>query len=288
MSGALAGKRVAITGASRGLGRATAVACARAGADVAVNGRDAQALAETRAAVEAEGRRAVAIEGDVADTETCDAIVARCVEELGGIDCLVNNAGITRDRTLGRMTDEEFDEVIAVNLRGTWACGRAAAQAMREAGTDGSVVNVVSNTGFSGAIGQTNYAASKAGVAGMSRTWSRELARYGIRVNMIWPIAQTDMTAGIIQTMLEGQAEDAWGLGFGPPEAVADIVVFLASDAARAVNGQAITFNGRKLGLWSHPREVAVVHREAWTAETIAQEFAGPLGRELQPLYDAF
>lgn len=293
MSVELEGKRVAVTGASRGLGRAIAIACAANGADIVVNGRDAEALGAVTADLEAHGRRCVAVSGDVADVDVCAEIVTRCVEDLGGIDCLVNNAGVTRDRTLGRMSAEEFDEVVAVNLRGTWACGKFAAQAMRDAGTEGSIINVVSNTGFSGAVGQTNYAASKAGVAGMSRTWVRELSRYGIRVNMIWPIAQTDMTAGLIASMQSadedaGEPPDPWDLGFGPPEAVADIAVFLASDAAKGINGQAITFNGRRLGLWSHPREVVTVHREHWTPDAIAAEFGGALGRELQDLYDAF
>jgi 3-oxoacyl-[acyl-carrier protein] reductase len=236
--------------------------------------------------------RCEAVAGSVADLDVCEAIVGAAVDGLGGVDCLVNNAGITRDRTLGRMTPEEFDDVIAVNLRGTWACGKLASQAMRDAGTRGSIVNVVSNTAFSGAVGQTNYGASKAGVAGMTRTWVRELARYGIRVNAIWPIAQTDMTAGLIGAMQDAHpaeaAPDPWALGFGPPEAVAEVVAYLAGDASSAINGQVITFNGHRLALWSHPREVVAVHRDAWTAETIAAEFEGSLGRQLQGLYDAF
>ncbi len=285
----LAGKRVVVTGASRGLGRAFAVACAQAGADVALNARDAAALEQAKAEVEACGVRCVAVAGSVADVAVCEELVQRTVAELGGVDCLVNNAGITRDRTLGRMTEEEFDDVVAVNLRGTWAATRAAVQAMRDAEAGGSIVNVVSNTGFSGAIGQTNYAASKAGVAGMSRTWVRELERYGIRVNMLWPIAQTDMTQGLIESMAErAPGVDPWDLGFGPPEAVAEAVVFLAGDASAALNGQVLTFNGRRLALWSHPREVVSVHRDAWSADAIAAEFDGQLGRQLQPLYDAF
>ena len=284
----LAGKCVVVTGASRGLGRAFALACARSGADVAVNARDEVALRETRREAEALGVRCVTVAGSVADVAVAEELIARTVAELGGIDCLVNNAGVTRDRTLGRMSEDEFDEVVAVNLRGTWACTRAAVAAMREHG-GGSIVNVVSNTAFSGAIGQTNYAASKAGVAGMSRTWVRELERYGIRVNMLWPIAQTDMTDGLIRAMQERAPEaDPWDLGFGPPDAVAEAVVFLAGDASTELNGQVITFNGRRLALWSHPREVATVHREAWSADAIAAEFQGPLGRELQSLYDAF
>jgi NAD(P)-dependent dehydrogenase (short-subunit alcohol dehydrogenase family) len=163
---------------------------------------------------------------------------------------------------------------------------------MRERG--GSIVNVVSNTAFSGAIGQTNYAASKAGVAGMTRTWARELSRYEIRVNAIWPIAATDMTAPLIDALRTRRtdageaAPDPAELGFGRPEDVAEVVVFLAGDSARDVHGQVITFNGSKLALWSHPREVVAVHRNAWTAADIAAEFSGSLRTQQQALYDAF
>jgi 3-oxoacyl-[acyl-carrier protein] reductase len=288
----LGGKRIVVTGSSRGLGRAFAVQCAASGADVVINGRDADVLAETGRLVEAEGRRCEAVVGSVADPAVCEAIVGRCVEAFGGIDCLVNNAGITRDRTLGKMTNEEFDDVIAVNLAGTWACAKAAASAMRETG--GSIVNVVSNTAFSGAIGQTNYAASKAGVAGMTRTWTRELVRYGIRVNAIWPIAETDMTRPLIASFSEAREKAGspvsgpTDLGFGQPDAVAAVVVYLASDAAKEVNGQIITFNGRKLALWTHPREVGIRERDEWSAADIAAEFDGPLRDQLQTLYDAF
>jgi NAD(P)-dependent dehydrogenase (short-subunit alcohol dehydrogenase family) len=288
----LAGKRVAVTGASRGLGRAFAERCAAHGADLVLNGRDEDALAETRDLVARYGRGCEIVSGSVTDAAVCEAVVRRCVDVFGGIDCLVNNAGITRDRTLAKMTADEFDEVIAVNLRGTWACTKAAAAAMRETG--GSIVGVVSNTAFSGAVGQTNYGASKAGVAGMLRTWTRELARYRIRVNAIWPIAETGMTRGLIDSLTRARADAgspvaaAADLGFGRPEDVASVVVFLAGDASDGVTGQVITFNGRKLALWSHPREVAIRERGAWTPAELAAEFAGPLSAQLQPLYDAF
>jgi len=292
MASLLEGKRVVVTGASRGLGRAFAEACAAHGADVVINGRDEATLAETRRLVEGHGVRCEAVAGSVADHAVCEALVARSVETFGGIDCLVNNAGITRDRTLGKMTEEEFDDVIATHLRGTWACAKAASLAMRETG--GSIVNVTSNTGLTGAIGQTNYSAAKAGIIGMTRTWTRELARYGIRVNAIWPIAVTDMTEAIVASLTqaretEGQTvSDPIELGFGRPDDVAAIVVYLASDRAAEVKGQVITFNGRKLALWTHPREVAVREQARWTVDALADEFAGPLRSQLQPLYDAF
>lgn len=273
----LEGKRVVVTGASRGLGRAVAVACAEQGARVVINGRDEATLQETAALV---GGGCEVVPGSVADFAVCEALIGRAVDAFGGLDALVNNAGITRDRTLMKMTPEEFREVIDVNLFGTFACGKLAATAMRETG--GAIVNVVSNTAFSGAIGQSNYGASKAGVAGLTRTWTRELTRYGIRVNAIWPIAQTDMTNGLIERMAtDGQS--AADLGFGPPEEVAKIVVFLLTDTA--VNGQIVTFNGRRLALWNHPSEVELVERDEWSIEDIAARFDG---LTMQPLYDAF
>jgi 3-oxoacyl-[acyl-carrier protein] reductase len=285
----LEGKRVIVTGASRGLGRGVAEACAEAGADLVINARDEEALAATAARVAELGARCETVAGSVADYAVCERLVGRCVEAFGGVDCLFNNAGITRDRSLGKMTEEEFDDVIAVNLRGAWACGKLAAAAMREGG-GGSIVNVVSATAFSGQVGQTNYGAAKGGVAGMTRTWTRELARHGIRVNAIWPIAETDMTSGLIETMLaaEGAPADAGALGFGTPAAIAPLVIYLASDAAADVNGQIITFNGSKLALWSHPAEVITVHRDGWTAAELADAFAAGPAARLQTLYDPF
>ncbi len=292
--GCLGGKRVVVTGASRGIGRAAAVAYAANGADVVVNGRDAETLATTRDLVLAHGVRCEVVVGSVADYAVCEELIGRCVDAYGGIDHLLNNAGITRDRTLMKMSEEEFDDVIAVNLRGTWACGKLAATAMRQGGGGGTIVNVVSNTAFQGGVGQTNYGASKAAVAGMTRTWTRELARYDIRVNAIWPIALTDMTAGLAERLIAEGRENggpdatAADFGLGDPEQVAKIAVFLADDRSREINGQIITFNGMKLALWSHPREVAVLNRPSWELDEIAEAFDGPLAGELQELYEAF
>ena len=214
MQGLLDGKRVVVTGASRGLGRSFATAMAAQGASLVINGTQPDRLAETAELVAAHGGPCEQVLGSVADVDVCQAIVARGVEAFGGVDVLVNNAGIVRDRTLLKMTPEEFDDVIAVNLRGTWACGRAAAEAMRESG--GVIINVVSNSGLTGAIGQTNYAAAKAGVVGMTLSWTRELARYGIRVNAVWPVAVTDMTQVVIDNV-ERRAREAGRRGADTP-----------------------------------------------------------------------
>ncbi len=223
--GVVDGKRIVVTGASRGLGRAFAHALAGEGARLVVNGTNASLLDDLVADVRASGGEAVAAPGSVADDAVAEAMVAACVESFGGIDAVVNNAGIVRDRTLMNMTPEEFDEVVAVNLRGTWSVSRHAARAMRESG--GLLLQVVSNAAFVGSVGQTNYAASKAGVMGMLYSWDVELRRFGIRTNALWPIAQTDMTQVVFDNAAR-RAADAGNpppapheLGFGSPEAVA-------------------------------------------------------------------
>jgi 3-oxoacyl-[acyl-carrier protein] reductase len=291
MAGLVAGKRVVVTGASRGLGRAFARALAAAGADVAINGTDPAKLAETEKLVTQAGRRCASVLGSIADEDVARRLVETCVEQLGGIDVLVNNAGVNRDRTLLKMSGAEFDEVIAVNLRGSWAAAKHAAAAMQAGG--GHILNVTSNSGLTGSVGQTNYAAAKAGVVGMTLTWAQELARYRIRCNAIWPLALTDMTAPVYARRRQ-EAEDtgkpvpsAADAGFGDPGDVAALVVFLASDAVPDLNGQILSFNGRKLALWSHPREIGIERRARWSAEDLARDFAATTGRVLEPLYRA-
>jgi NAD(P)-dependent dehydrogenase (short-subunit alcohol dehydrogenase family) len=268
------GKRIVVTGASRGLGRAFASALAEEGARLVVNGTNASLLDELVADVRASGGEAVAVCGSVAEDDVAEVIVTSCVDSFGGVDAVVNNAGIVRDRTLMNMTPAEFDEVIAVNLRGTWSVSRHAARAMRESG--GLLLQVVSNAAFVGSVGQTNYAASKAGVMGMLYSWDVELRRFGIRTNALWPIAQTDMTQVVFDKAAK-RSEDAGKpppapreLGFGSPEAVAPVVVYLCSDRAAHLHSQLVTFNGSKLGLWSHPHETVIDRRPEWTVDALA------------------
>lgn len=277
----LAGRRVVITGSSRGLGRAFAVEMARAGARVVVNGTQAEALAEAERAIRVVGGEVVAVRGSVADSGVCEQLVRTCCEAYGGIDVLVNNAGVVRDRTLFKMTDADFDEVIAVHLRGSWACGKYAALAMREQG-GGHLINVISNSGLSGGFGQSNYAAAKAGMLGLQRTWLLELTRYGIRCNSFWPIAETDMTQVVFDLAARNAAAEGRpaptpaALGFGTATEVAQGMVWLASDAAAHFNGQCITFNGRKTALWTQPREVhEVFHPHPWSVDELAAHYAG-------------
>lgn len=277
--GILDGKRVVVTGSSRGLGRAFAVALADAGAQVVVNGTNADLVAGVVDDIIGSGGIAVGDVGSLADDDVAERLISTCVERFGAIDAVVNNAGIVRDRTLMNMSPQEFDEVIAVNLRGTWSVSRHAAKAMRDTG--GLLLQVISASAFVGSVGQTNYAASKAGVVGMMCAWDVELARFGIRTNALWPIAQTDMTRVVFDNAAK-RAEQAGRpapepaeLGFGTPHGIAPVVVHLCSDRAADMRSQIVTFNGTKLGLWSHHHETIVDRRLSWSVEELAVALEG-------------
>jgi 3-oxoacyl-[acyl-carrier protein] reductase len=281
------GKRVVVTGSTRGLGRAIAEDLAAHGASVVVNGTDAARVAAAEAAIVDAGGVAVGVCGSVADLATCEALVARCVADFGGIDLLVHNAGMVRDRTLLKMTPEDFDDVVAVHLRGAWGCAKFAALAMAGSG-GGHILNVTSGASLFGAYGQCNYAAAKGGINGLTRALSVELPNRGIRVNALSPVAMTDMT----QTVLDRLAvlSEASGVSteapvFPPAEEVAPLVTFLASDAAPPLNGQILEFDGRELALWTHPDQVgrrALEHR--WDDGDFAAYFAeGPPLQALHP-----
>jgi 3-oxoacyl-[acyl-carrier protein] reductase len=188
---------------------------------------------------------AVAVVGSVAEEPVADALIATCVEAFGGIDLLVNNAGITQDGMLVKATVDQFDAVVAVNLRGTWLMSRAAARAMRGGG--GLIVNVVSGTALFGNVGQSVYAAAKGGVLSMTRTLALELRRSAIRVNAIAPVVHTEMVAPLLAL------EPGLGDSFGEPEAVAPVVALLASPAASELTGVVLGFDGKRLTAWSHP-----------------------------------
>jgi NAD(P)-dependent dehydrogenase (short-subunit alcohol dehydrogenase family) len=284
--GEVDGRRIVVTGSTRGLGRAFAEALAAQGAQVVVNGTNGELVDSVVAGITGAGGTAVGCVGSVADDEVAERVVATAIRELGGIDAVVNNAGIVRDRTLVNMTPEEFDEVVAVNLRGTWSVSRHAARAMRDQG-GGLLLQVISGSAFVGSVGQTNYAASKAGVMGMLYAWDVELRRFGIRVNALWPVAETDMT----QVVFDGvrrRSEDAGvdppsprQLGFGDPAQIAPVVVYLCSERADHLRSQLVTFNGSKLALWQHPKEAWVQRREGWTLD----ELADALGTADEPVY---
>ncbi|MCW3007367.1 MAG: hypothetical protein JWP17_1993 [Solirubrobacterales bacterium] len=288
----LAGQVAIVTGSGRGLGRAYAIQLAAAGAAVVVNDVDAEAAEAVVAEITAAGGRAVAEIAAVGSAETADGLVARAVSEFGRLDTMVTNAGILRDTVLWKMSDEQFDAVIATHLRGTFTCARAAAIHLREQGEGGRLILVGSPTGQYGNFGQGNYAAAKAGIVGMCRTWAMELGRAQITVNTIIPTAWTEMTATIpiyaplVDAVAAGrplprQVRQAHALG--SPEDSAALVVFLASAAAAEVTGQAIGIGGDKLSLYSHPAEVASAFYDGgWNPEAIAENWATTLGASTQ------
>ena len=294
----LDGKVAVVTGAGQGLGLAYARAFAAAGASVVVNDAD-QAHADAAArSIGAAGGRAVAHPGAVGATKVAEALTARAVTEFGRLDILVTNAGILRDAVLWKMSDEDFDAVITVHLRGTFTCVRAAAVRMREQDQGGRIICIGSPTGQVGNFGQTNYAAAKAGIVGMVRTWALELARAGITVNAVVPVAATGMTETVpflreyAGALRAGQPLPAYArreLSFGPPEDVAGLLVFLASPAAASITGQAIGLGGDRLALWSHPGEQVVAFADGgWTAEAIADVWPEEFARHLQAVGQHF
>jgi NAD(P)-dependent dehydrogenase (short-subunit alcohol dehydrogenase family) len=278
----LSGRVAIVTGAGRGLGRAYAEALGAAGAAVVVNDADGAAAEAVTASVVAAGGTAVALQGAVGPSPVAQQLVDRAVDVFGRLDVLVSNAGVLRDRMLWKMSDEEFDEVLAVHLRGTFSCVRAAVQRMREQGEGGRIIAVGSPAGQRGNVGQTNYSAAKAAIVGMVRTWSMECSRAGITVNAVIPVAATAMTATIPAFAPHVAAWEQDGIalprwlrareGFGTPQDAAGLVVFLASAEAGGITGQAIGIGGDKLSLWSHPQEVALAYRDGgWDADAVAQ-----------------
>lgn len=289
----LTGKVAVVTGAGRGLGRAYAVALGAAGAPVVVNDLDAEGAAETAALITDAGGRAVAEVAPVGATAAADAIVQRALAEFGRLDIMVTNAGVLRDRVLWKMSDEDFDLVIETHLRGTFTCARAAAIQMRAQESGGRIMVIGSPAGQFGNFGQTNYAAAKAGIVAFARTWSMELARAGITVNAVIPTAWTGMTATIpiyapLAPLVERgdqlPAEVRRAHALGMPEDCAGLVVFLASDQAAAITGQAIGIGGDKLTLYSHPAELEVAFSDGgWSAEAIAQQWQSAWAALAQP-----
>lgn len=291
----LKGRVAIVTGAGRGLGFAYASALAAAGASVVVNDADADQAAAAVESIGEAGGVAVAAPGVIGPTETAQGLVKRAVETFGRLDALVTNAGQLRDRMLWKMSDEEFDAVINVHLRGTFTCVRAAVQQMREQGDGGRIIAVGSPAGQRGNVGQTNYSAAKAAIVGMVRTWAMECERAGITVNAVVPVAATAMTATIpafaphVQALLdEGTPLPSWlraAEGFGVPEDAAGLVVFLASAASSGITGQAIGIGGDKLSMWSHPDEIAGAYRNGgWSADDIAEIWPVSVGRATQSL----
>lgn len=280
----LSGKVAVVTGAAAGLGRAEAIGLARAGATVVVN--DIAAALDASDVIDeitAAGSKGVAVAGDISQRSTADELVSTA-DGLGGLSIVVNNAGITRDRMLFNMSDDDFDAVIAVHLRGHFLLTRNAAAYWRQKAKDsggtvyGRIINTSSEAGLMGPVGQANYGAAKAGITALTLTASRALSRYGVCANVICPRARTAMTADVFGAAPEVTAGEVDPLS---PEHVVTLVGFLASPASASVNGQVFVVYGPEVTLIAAP----TVERkfgadgQAWDsaglADTLGTYFAG-------------
>jgi NAD(P)-dependent dehydrogenase (short-subunit alcohol dehydrogenase family) len=244
----LAGRVVLVTGGSRGIGRGYALDLARRGAAVAVNSRDESRAAAVVDEIVRAGGRAVALGGDVSEPGVADELVRRAWVALGPLDALVNNAGVNRDRTVAKMSDQEWREVLAVSLDGTFYACRAAVRSWREARRPGRIVNTASSAALNGNVGQANYAAAKAGVIGFSLSLAKEVAADRITVNVVSPRARTDMTDSMPAERREAfyaQQARSNTLGRpGEPEDVAPLIAFLCSAESGYVTGQSVFAGG--------------------------------------------
>lgn len=273
----LEGKVAVVTGAGAGLGRAEAIALARAGASVVVNDLVANdSVEDTLAQIRAIGPGAAFVPGSVAERATADAMVHAAEKEFGGVDIVVNNAGITRDRMLPNMSDDEWDSVVAVHLRGHFLLCRNAAAFWRGKSKEvggpvyGRIVNTSSEAGLLGPEGQANYGAAKAGITALTVSAARGLARYGVRANAICPRARTAMTESVFGAPPDGEVDPL------SPDHVANLVAYLASPAADHISGQVFIVYGPMVALMAAP----VVEQRfdadvQWTPDALAAELGG-------------
>lgn len=290
----LAGKVAVVTGSGQGLGLAYAQELARQGAAVVINDVNQEIAENAVASITAAGGRAVAVVAPVGSTETATALVQGAVEAFGRLDVLVTNAGVLRDKSVLKMTDEDFDLVIQVHLRGTFTCAREAYRYFKENGVRGRIITIGSPTGQYGNFGQTNYAAAKAGIVGMVRTWALEMKKAGVTANAVIPVAATAMTetipffASAVEADRRGEPMPEFfrkDLGFGNAADVAGLIAWLASDDAAGVTGQAIGAGGDRLQVFSHPRPVVTEYRDGgWTFEALREAFPAIIEGSLQPV----
>jgi NAD(P)-dependent dehydrogenase (short-subunit alcohol dehydrogenase family) len=274
--GLLDGKVAIVTGAGRGLGRGEALELAREGAAVVVGEVDESAGAAVVDEITAAGGTAVLHVGDCSEIEHGQGIVRTAVEQLGRLDALVNNAGILRDRTLAKMSPDEWDAVIKVHLRGHYAPTHAAVNHWREQGSSGHVVCTASTSGILGNFGQSNYGAAKAGIAAFAQIVAQENWKHGITVNAICPAARTRMTEGAYGERITGPGGAEPDFDFWHPDNVAPFVAFLCSDASSAISGKVFGVQGDAVELYRPWTSEAAIENGGtrWTAGQLAERVA--------------
>lgn len=241
----LEGKTCLVTGGSRGIGKAIALKLAEFGADVAITyARSSEAAESVKSEIEAMGRKSKAIQADAVSFSEAEAVVSEITSDWGKLDVLVNNAGITKDNLILRMSEDQWDDVITTNLKSIFNYSKVVARPMMK-NREGSIINISSVVGLTGNAGQSNYAASKAGIIGFTKSYAKELASRNIRANVIAPgYILTDMTEALDEKVLEG-IKEATPLGrAGNTKEIADAVVFLASDMSTYITGEVIRVDG--------------------------------------------
>lgn len=240
----LTGKKAIVTGAGQGIGKAIALKLAGHGADVVVDDINPETAPQVVREIQTLGRKAVAVVADVSKRDHVEKMIQTAVGELGGIDILVNNAGIARSNVLARLKDDQWDEVLNVNLKGIFYCIQAVIPSMMKQ-RSGKIVSISSIYGRIGALGDVNYAAAKSGVVGLTKTVARELARYNINVNAIMPgLVDTPLLRGIPEKYLKPMIEEVPLKRIGRPEDIANVVAFLASDDSSYMTGAIVEVTG--------------------------------------------
>jgi len=283
--GLLEGRVAVVTGSGRGIGREFALCMATEGASVVINdvgvsldgrGTEEDPAAQVCKEIEALGGRAVPNYDSVTEFEGASSIIRTAIDAFGAIDILVNNAGIVRDSTLVKMSEQDFDDVVAVHMKGAFNCARHAAPLMKERGY-GRIINITSSAGLRGNFGQTNYGGAKAALMGMTFIWALELGRYGVTVNAVAPAGATRMTAALFERSGTGPPPEQ------DPSLNAPLVAFLASEQAAHVNGQILGRSDFAFTVFQHPKQVAFMWRDGgWTPALVAEHFDTVLGQHLQ------
>jgi NAD(P)-dependent dehydrogenase (short-subunit alcohol dehydrogenase family) len=285
-------KVAVVTGAARGIGREIAILMAQHGAKVVVNdyggasdgkGAEKGPAEDVVKEIKDKGGEAEANYESVATMAGGQSIVQTALDRFGGVDIIVNNAGILRDRMIFNMTEEEWDGVINTHLKGTFAVTRAAVPHMREKKW-GRIINMTSTSGLVGNVGQANYAAAKLGIVGLTKVTALDMARYNVTANCISPFAWTRMI-GTIPTETEAQKARVDKIKKMGPEHIAPVAVFLASDAAKEISGQIFGVRGKEIMLFSHMRPIRSIHDDrGWTPERLAEIVPGTLRHHFAPL----